>query len=242
MIIILFFIAHWYSSLFFQTFFQHRYAAHSMFTMSKTWERIFYIISYIIQGSSYLSPYIYGVLHRMHHAYADTEDDPHSPKYDRNLFVMMWRTKKFYTDIFMDNIAIPEKFKKGLPSWFAFDKVVDRWYSRAFWILVYTAFYVVFATQWWMFLLLPFHFFMGPVHGAIINWFAHRYGYENFKLKNTSKNFLPVDFLMLGESYHNNHHKYTSRANFGVRWFEFDPVYPFIKLFDKLGIIRLKDA
>ncbi|CAA9301254.1 MAG: Fatty acid desaturase; Delta-9 fatty acid desaturase, partial [uncultured Cytophagales bacterium] len=35
--IIAFFIAHWYLSLFCQTFFLHRYSAHKMFTMNKFW-------------------------------------------------------------------------------------------------------------------------------------------------------------------------------------------------------------
>jgi stearoyl-CoA desaturase (delta-9 desaturase) len=48
-----------------------------MFTMSKAWEKFFYILSWIFQGSSYLSPRAYGIMHRMHHAYADTEKDPH---------------------------------------------------------------------------------------------------------------------------------------------------------------------
>ncbi|PSR06189.1 MAG: acyl-CoA desaturase, partial [Bacteroidetes bacterium SW_10_40_5] len=34
MVIIAFFITHWYLSLFCQTFFHHRYAAHAMFTMN----------------------------------------------------------------------------------------------------------------------------------------------------------------------------------------------------------------
>ena len=83
MIILIFIIAHWYLSLFSQTFFLHRYAAHKMFDMSKFWEKMFFIFTYITQGSSYLSPYAYGVMHRMHHAYADTEKDPHSPKYKK---------------------------------------------------------------------------------------------------------------------------------------------------------------
>ena len=46
---------------------------------------------------------------------------------------------------------------------------------------------------------------------------------------------------MMGESYHNNHHKFGGRANFGgFRWHEFDPAYPFIRLLDKLGVIRLR--
>jgi len=74
------FIALWYSSLFFQTFFQHRYAAHRAFEMSKFWEKVFFIFTYIAQGTSYMSPRAYAIMHRMHHAYTDTEMDPHSPK------------------------------------------------------------------------------------------------------------------------------------------------------------------
>ena len=84
---------------------------------------------------------------------------------------------------------------------------------------------------------------MGPVHGTIVNWFAHKYGYTNFKMKNTAKNLLPVDFLMLGESYHNNHHKYPSSINFGgVRWHELDPVYAISRVLNWLGVIQLKEV
>ncbi len=79
---------------------------------------------------------------------------------------------------------------------------------------------------------------MGPFHGAIINWFAHKYQYINFKVNNSSKNLLPVDFLMMGEAYHNNHHKHPNNVNFGYRWFEVDPTYPIILLLRKVGVIR----
>lgn len=240
MIILLFFAAHWYLSLFTQTFFNHRYAAHQMFTMSKPWEKVFFFFTWLFQGSSYLSPYAYGILHRMHHAHADTELDPHSPKYDKNLFAMMNRTKVIYSDIFNKRVEVDSKWTKDLPEWQSFEKFADNWYVRIGWGLFYTAFYVAFATQWWMFLLLPIHFIMGPVHGAIINWFAHKYGYTNFKVEDTSKNLMPLDVFMMGEGYHNNHHKYSGRANFGTKWYELDPVYFFIKLFDKAGIIKLK--
>ena len=66
---------------------------------------------------------------------------------------------------------------------------------------------------------------MAPIHGVIINWFGHIYGYVNFKMKNTSKNLFRFDFLMMGEGYHNNHHKHANRANFGVKWYEIDMTY-----------------
>jgi len=47
---------------------------------------------------------------------------------------------------------------------------------------------------------------------------------------------------MLGEAYHNNHHKFPSSINFGVKRNEIDPIYFIILLFNRLGIIRLNKA
>jgi stearoyl-CoA desaturase (delta-9 desaturase) len=210
--------------------------------MSKFWERFFYIFSYIMQGSSYMSPSAYAIMHRMHHAFTDTEKDPHSPGYSSNVFKMMSRTNKIYMGIYKGTLQVDDKFMKNIPDWPAFDKWALTWKSSVLWSLIYISYYIIFATAWWMFLLIPVHILMGPVHGTIINWFAHKYGYTNFKVNNTSRNLLPVDFLMLGESYHNNHHKFPSRINFGgIKWYEIDPVYPVIRLFDRLGVVKIKD-
>ncbi|MBL7841208.1 MAG: acyl-CoA desaturase [Cyclobacteriaceae bacterium] len=241
-VILIFFAAHWYLSLFFQTFFLHRYASHKSFTMSNRTEKVFYVLTWIFQGSNYLSPYGYGVMHRMHHAFADTENDPHSPKYDETIWNMMWKTKTIYSDIANGRMLVDERFTEGVPKWEAFDKFARSWPSRVFWGAIYVAVYATFATHWWLWLLLPLQFLMSPIHGAIINWFAHKYGYRNFKVGDTSTNFLPVDFLMMGESYHNNHHKFGNRANFGgVRWHEIDPTYQVIRLLAKMKVITLTE-
>ncbi len=240
MFVVIFLILHWYLSLFSQTFFLHRYAAHKQFDMSKFWERFFHVFSYISQGSSYLSPYAYGVLHRLHHAFTDTEKDPHSPVFDKNLFSMMWRTRKNYNEIFDDEALVDPKFKVGVPRWRKFEEFASAWYSRVGWGLFYAVLYILFAPSLWMLIFLPIHWLMGPVHGAIINWFAHKIGYTNFDVKDTSKNIMPLDIFMMGEGYHNNHHKYAGRANFGVKWYELDPTYPVIWLLDKVGIISLR--
>jgi stearoyl-CoA desaturase (delta-9 desaturase) len=235
----IFFILHWYLSLFSQTFFLHRYAAHVMFHMNKFWERFFYIFTWVTQGSSYLSPYAYGILHRLHHAHTDTEKDPHSPSYTKGLFDLMLQTKNIYAAINTGKYPVEEKYLQNLPGWRKFDAFADAYSTRISWGVVYFILYLLLATQWWMWLFFPVTCLMGPVHGAIINYFAHKYGYRNFEMDDTSRNFLPVDILMMGESYHNNHHKLLSRPNFGVRWFEIDPAYPLIKLLHSMHIIRL---
>ncbi|MEM6299557.1 MAG: acyl-CoA desaturase [Bacteroidota bacterium] len=240
MAVLIFFALHWYLSLFSQTFFLHRYAAHRMFTMSKFWEKFFHIFTWITQGSSYISPHAYGVLHRLHHAHADTEHDPHSPKYSTNAMTLMMKTKRIYSDIYYNKADVDPKHLRELPEWLSFSAFAEANAVRVAWGMIYIAFYYFFATHWAMWLLLPIHFLMGPFHGVVINWFAHKYGYINFKVFDTSKNFLPFDFLMMGESYHNNHHSLQNRANFGVRWFEIDPTYLVIMALDKLRIIRLR--
>ena len=236
----LFLILHWYLSLFSQTFFLHRYAAHSMFTMNRGWERFFFVFTWLTQGASYLSPGKYGVLHRWHHEFTDTEEDPHSPSFTKGLFALMWKTRNVYQGIGKDWRNIHSKYKKNLPSWDRFEVFTEDIVVRVGWVALYTIFYIHFATQWWMWLLLPITILMGPVHGAIINYFAHKYGYRNFDTDDTSRNFLPVDVLMLGESYHNNHHKYMGRSNFGYKWWEVDPVFPIILLLEKMRVIKRK--
>lgn len=222
-----------------QTFLQHRYAAHGAFTMSKFWERFFYMAAYISQGSSYVSPRVYAIMHRMHHAYTDTEKDPHSPLYISNVFKLIWRTRQISNDIYKNRIDIEPRFLKNLPDWRSMDKVGHFTWSRLGWIAVYVLFYILFASSPWLFLLLPLHIIMLPLQGAIINWFAHKYGSINFKMKNTSTNLLKVDIFMMGEAYHNNHHKNPSGVNFGFRWHEMDPTYWIMRLFNWLKIIRI---
>lgn len=155
----------------------------------------------------------------------------------------MWQTRIMYGQISRKEIEIEPRFLKDLPEWNALDRIGDNYLVRVLWGGVYTAFYFAFAPSYWWFLLLPIHFLMGPVHGVIINWFSHTIGYRNFSTKDTSTNYLPLDFLTMGEGYHNNHHKHSSRPNFGgVRWHELDPTYWVIRVFNKLNIIQLKRA
>ena len=43
----------------------------------------------------------------------------------------------------------------------------------------------------------------------------------------------------MGELFQNNHHHAGAKPNFAIKWFEFDPTYPIIWFFNKIGIIKL---
>jgi stearoyl-CoA desaturase (delta-9 desaturase) len=151
----------------------------------------------------------------------------------------MNRTRDIYRDINAGRFPVEARFDGGYPSWPALDRFASRWLSSVTWGVLYLGFYFVFATAAWQFLLLPFHFFMGPVHGAIVNWFGHWLGYRNFDQSDDSKNTLVFDFLTMGELFQNNHHRHGSRPNFAAKWFEVDPAYIAIALFAKLGILEI---
>lgn len=239
--ILVFFVLHWQLSVFCQTFFLHRYGAHRMFTMSKGWERFFHLLTYALQGPSYLNPRGYAILHRMHHAFSDTDKDPHSPRNYGNVMSMMLQTKHAYDNYAYDRVKPEERFDGGTPTWPALDKLGQSWPMRIFWCAVYVAFYVHFVPEGsgWLYALLPFHFVMGPVHGAIVNWCGHKYGYANYDNHDDSKNTLAFDFLTMGELFQNNHHMFGMSPNFAARRFEVDPAYIFIRIFAALGIIEL---
>ncbi len=45
----------------------------------------------------------------------------------------------------------------------------------------------------------------------------------------------------MGEGYNNNHHKHSTRANFGgVRWHVIDVTYKIMQFLDLIGLIHLK--
>lgn len=240
MAVLIFFLAHWFLSLFCQTFFLHRYASHKMFTMSHFWERFFYGLTILLQGSSFLNPRAYAIMHRMHHAYSDTEKDPHSPHFFKDVWQMTMRTKDIYLNYAKYKMEPEKPFQGTYPEWPLMDKISNMWSVRILFGIGYLLFYIFFATQWWMFLLLPVHFFMGPIHGAIVNWCGHKYGYSNYDNHDHSKNSLPLDFLLMGELFQNNHHKSPNSVNFAKKWFEFDPTYPIVLLLNKLRVIRLR--
>lgn len=241
-IILLFFILHWFASAFAQTFFLHRYSSHRQFEMNRFWEGFWYLFTYLSQGSSYLQPRAYAVLHRMHHAYSDTEKDPHSPHFFDDVFSMMWRTKLVFDDMLYrrNTYELGRRFDKGIPEWLEVDRIANSVASRLLFCVLYTTIYLFFAPSPWFFLLLPVHFLMGPVHGAVVNWCGHKYGYRNFNIKDESRNTSPLDILFLGELFQNNHHKYPGSARFAQRWWEADLTFPVIRVFHFLRILRMK--
>lgn len=238
--IIVWVVIHWYLGFWLQSVFLHRYASHANFTMPRAGEKLGYILMFLVFGSSYMSAWAFGLMHKIHHEQSDTTNDPHSPKFTTGILGTILKSRNSYVNIFRGKTPIPDHYKNHVPKWHPFDRFAHSWYTRSVWVVLYVLLYTFLAESWWHYLFLPFTIAMSALQGGVVNWWAHSFGYRNYDTRDDSRNMLPVDLFFLGESYHNNHHKYPYRINHAVRWFEIDLTYQILLGFHRLGLIRIR--
>lgn len=77
---------------------------------------------------------------------------------------------------------------------------------------------------------------LGFNHTFCVNSLCHLWGGRMFETPEKSRNNGLVAFLTLGEGWHNNHHAFPSSAQFGMKWWQFDPGWWFIQTLDRLGL------
>jgi len=72
---------------------------------------------------------------------------------------------------------------------------------------------------------------------SAINSVMHRFGARPFATRDdNSRNLGVMAWLAWGEGWHNNHHAFPYSAAFGLRWYEFDPGFQFIRLLETFGL------
>jgi stearoyl-CoA desaturase (delta-9 desaturase) len=72
---------------------------------------------------------------------------------------------------------------------------------------------------------------------SAVNSVMHTIGSRPFATRDdNSRNLGVMAWLAWGEGWHNNHHAFPYSAAFGLRWFEFDPGFLFIRLLETLGL------
>jgi stearoyl-CoA desaturase (delta-9 desaturase) len=163
--------------------------------------------------------------HRRHHAHADRENDPHSPREGLLHAHVGW--------LFKASPVERERYCKRLLD----DPVVvfiDR--TAVVWALVGLA--IPYAVAGWTGLLwggLVRIAFTNHVTFAV-NSICHMYGSRPFATKDLSRNNFAVGLLGFGEGWHNNHHAYPRAAFHGFGWRQPDASALVIRALERIGL------
>ncbi len=215
----------------------HRGLAHGAVKLHPRLRRL------VIAGGSWvtgLDPKAWSVMHRMHHAYSDTPEDPHSPVNVGILGIGLEQLRSYERVLRGLNRGDPEftKHAHGLDFELNWVNRTRRWY------LPYAAHALVavalVANGLW---LLGVAYFLGmmshPVQGGLVNAFGHAVGGRNFDTKDNSRNNLLVAWLVFGEGLQNNHHRYPKSAKFSYRSWEPDAGFTTCRILETLGLLAI---
>ena len=205
----------------------HRLLAHRSFQVPRWLEYVLTLCgSLALQGG----PIKWVATHRVHHAFSDRPQDPHSPTKGFWWAHMLWL---FAPDEILDH---PTKVQRYVPE-LARDPV-QQFLEKTNVLHTFVLGAILFAIGglpwliWGVFVRTAFVY-----HGTwLVNSAAHLWGYQTFDTNEGSRNNWWVALFSFGEGWHNNHHAYLHSAAHGLRWWEFDITYLTIRLMARLGL------
>jgi len=208
----------------------HRLLTHRSFRTPKWLEYLLTLCgSLSIQGG----PIKWVATHRVHHAFSDRPQDPHSPKRG------FWWAHMFWLFAYDDVLDHSTKFIRYAPE-LARDPI-HRFIHRTHVLQSILLGVLLYALGGWSFVV--WGMFVRTVfvyHGTwLVNSAAHLWGYQTYQTNEGSRNNWWVAVFSYGEGWHNNHHAYPYSAAHGLRWWEVDLTYAVIRL---LALIRLADT
>ncbi|MEN7342120.1 MAG: fatty acid desaturase [Pseudomonadota bacterium] len=175
-------------------------------------------------------------VHRKHHAFCETEEDPHSPQI-YGLKKVLLEGAELYRDE-KNNPETIEKYSRGTPNDWVENNVYKKFPYGGIIILVLSCL-LFFGVPGIM--LIASQLVSMPLFAAgIINGVGHHTGYRNFECDDAARNLVPWGFLVGGEELHNNHHAFPTSAKFSMRPWEFDIGWMYITIFKTFGLAKVK--
>lgn len=176
-------------------------------------------------------PIFWVATHRIHHQKSDKTGDPHSPRdgaWWSHLFWMIFGEPKHSNTALMSKYA-PDLAKHKFYIW------LNNWH----WVPLAISGVLLLAFGGYKMLLwgMCFRVVMGLHATWLVNSATHMWGSRRFATRDDSRNNWWVALMTFGEGWHNNHHAHPVSARHGLAWYEFDPTYLTLRLFEKIGLI-----
>lgn len=206
----------------------HRLLTHRGFKAPKWLEYTMSVFGTLALQSG---PLTWVTTHRIHHAFTETDRDPHSPRNGTYWSHMGWIMRgKAQHQTWAD-------MQRYCPD-FANDRVhqlINKYYI----VPTIVVGMGLLAIGGWTMLL--WGIFLKTVLGWHFTWLVnsatHLWGTRRFDTRDDSRNNALVAAVTFGEGWHNNHHAYPRSAKHGIAWYEFDVNWVQIRILEKLGII-----
>jgi fatty-acid desaturase len=206
----------------------HRQLTHRGFKTPRWLERFFATCGTLAVQSG---PIAWVTTHRIHHAFTETEKDPHSPRNGTYWAHIGWifrgaaqnhpqtAIRKYSPDLLRDPYLV----------------FIDKYY----WMTTVVVAAILFAVGGWSMVLCAIFFrtVMGWHFTWLVNSATHLWGSRRFETRDDSRNNGFIAAVTFGEGWHNNHHAYPRSARHGLTWREFDPNWVQIRALEKLGLV-----
>lgn len=196
----------------------HRYYTHKSFEFKRPVVKWICTWFALMAGRGGIIGWVY--IHRLHHAYSDTEKDPHYCSLNfKGIFFPKY--SKFVSEINLR--LVRDLLSKNFVN-------IDKYYN-----LMVAAWCVLLIT------ISPELFYFGWVVPVALThillnsflYFGHTHGYRTHRHRDNSTNLWPYGFLLWGEGWHNNHHKNPGNWNLHEKWWELDVVGLLIRMVKK---------
>jgi stearoyl-CoA desaturase (delta-9 desaturase) len=196
----------------------HRSLAHRAFRVHPRLASVLDTYFLVIVGTN---PETWAAIHRLHHRYADTPLDPHSPVLRRPVTVLLGSPFLF--------AVARRRLPAGAPEGRGATHLVLRVLLAGFWLVVVGWAQVV--------VMLAVHLvaYMGIM--GMVNTVGHLYGRKPHP-EAAGYDLAWLAIPLLGHGYHNSHHAHPAAPRTGL----LDPIWPLVRLLAALRLVELRPA
>jgi stearoyl-CoA desaturase (Delta-9 desaturase) len=205
----------------------HRYFAHHSF---KTNRFIQFCLAFVGGTCAQKGMLWWVAHHRHHHQHSDTEHDVHSAKCEGFYWAHLgWLLSREYHAAY-DPRAVKD--------WTKYPELV--WLDKYHLIPPIMLAVGCFLAYGWVGLIWGFCLSTVLLYHATfsINSVCHMFGKTRYATGESSRNTWWLALFTLGESWHNNHHRFPRSSRHGLYWWELDLTYLGLKALNAVGVIR----
>jgi stearoyl-CoA desaturase (delta-9 desaturase) len=210
----------------------HRGMAHQQYTMHPVLANFMRYWLWLFDGTGVKE---WTAIHREHHTYADTPNDPHFVFYDGTPIQRIKSTIKicfgcivngyrgFANDNQMSKVShvphgwIDRHLRLGTYIILALNLYLFGWVGIVVWLIQIS----------WVTVCMT----------VIIAIGGHLIGYRG-KRSDNSRNLFPIGLIAAGEEMHHNHHTQPMNTNLKRKWYEFDIGYLYLRIFSFFGLVK----